>query len=200
MIKTIKCAQSAGLGVATLLMGNAAFAHPGHGDVSDLMTGLAHPFSGVDHVLAMVAVGIWAAQMGRNAMLTLPLAFPLLMVVGAVGGSLGLGFSGVETGIAFSSLLLGILVLAKAQLKTVFAALMVGMLALFHGYAHGAEMPATVTGIGYGVGFVLGTLALHGVGLALGSLHRSWAGDSAMRGIGAGIAGAGALMLMNAVA
>lgn len=187
------------LATAALLASPAAFAHVGHGDTQGFISGLSHPFSGWDHVLAMVAVGIWAAQLGRAALWALPLAFPLLMALGGMAGMAALGLPGIEAGIALSSIVLGALVLAKVQMQVVFAAVLVGALALFHGYAHGAELPASANGLHYAIGFVLGTLVLHALGMLLGLLHNTSAGSLVLRGMGAGIAGAGAVFLAAAV-
>lgn len=186
------------LALVPLLISQGAFAHAGHGDTQGFVLGFAHPFSGLDHVLAMVAVGIWAAQMGRQALWLLPLAFVLLMAVGGAAGMAGLGLPGIEAGIALSSVVLGVMVLAKVQMRALLAAMLVGVLALFHGYAHGAELPVAAAGLHYAGGFVAGTVLLHVGGMMLGLLHRSWAGNYALRGIGAGIAGAGAVFLVAA--
>lgn len=185
---------------ALLLLGaQTAFAHTGHGDAHGFFSGFVHPWLGLDHVLAMVAVGIWAAQMGGRAMWMLPLTFPLLMLVGGALGMSGLAFAGVEAGIALSALLLGALILLVARPKMGFAALLVGVFALFHGHAHGAELPAGMSGIQFSTGFVLATLLLHGGGVLLGSLHRSQAGALVLRGAGAMIASTGAMLLVGAL-
>lgn len=200
----------AGSLLGALLLAQTVAAHPGHHHddyhaapldmAHSLAAGFSHPFTGLDHLLAMLAVGIWAVQMGRQALWALPLAFPLIMALGGTMGVYGLGLPGVEIGIAASSLLLGAMVLANVRLQAAWAALIVGALALFHGYAHGAEMPADAGALAYGAGFVAGTLILHVAGMALGSLHRFGAGASALRAIGAGIAGAGALFLVGNMA
>lgn len=187
------------LAAAALLASPAAFAHVGHDDTHGFISGFSHPFSGWDHVLAMVAVGIWAAQLGQRAVWALPLAFPLLMVLGGMAGVAELGLPGIEAGIALSSIVLGVLVLANVQMQVVLAAVLVGALALFHGYAHGTELPASANGLHYGMGFVLGTLLLHVTGILLGLLHKTSAGSLVLRAMGAGIAGTGALFLAAAL-
>jgi len=186
--------------VGSMLMAQAVMAHTGHGDHHGLVTGFMHPFSGLDHLLAMVAVGIGAMQPGSAALWTLPLVFPLAMAAGVAMGASGLALPGVETGIAVSSLILGVMVVARIQMPVIGAAAMIATLALFHGYAHGLEMPAGAIGWTYGACFVVGTLLLHLAGIAMGSLHRFGVGASALRGIGAGIAGAGTLLLVQALA
>src|SRR3990167_3999714 len=181
---------------ALLLLGaQTAFAHTGHGDAQGFFSGFVHPWLGLDHVLAMVAVGIWAVQMGGPALWMLPLTFPLLMLAGGALGMSGVAFAGVEAGIALSALLLGALVLLVARPKMGFAALLVGVFALFHGHAHGAELPAGMSGIQFSAGFVLATLLLHGIGMLLGSLHRWQAGALVLRGAGGLIAATGFLLL-----
>ena len=187
------------LTIAALFASPAAFAHVGHGDTQGFISGFSHPFSGWDHILAMVAVGIWAAQLGRAALWALPLAFPLLMASGGVAGMAELNVPGIEAGIALSSVVLGVMVFARVRMQVLLAAALVGTLALFHGYAHGAELPASTNGVYYAIGFVVGTLVLHMVGMTAGLVHQTRTGSLALRGIGAGIAGAGALFLMAAV-
>lgn len=185
---------------ALLLLGaQSAFAHPGHGDTHGFFSGFVHPWLGLDHVLAMVAVGIWAAQMGGRALWALPLTFPLLMLAGGALGMSGVVFAGVEVGIALSALLLGALVLLVARPNLGFAALLVGVFALFHGHAHGAELPAGMSGIQFSAGFVLATLLLHGAGMLLGSLQRWRSGALALQSVGALIAATGAMLLAGAL-
>ncbi|HVK98905.1 MAG TPA: HupE/UreJ family protein [Dongiaceae bacterium] len=183
------------VGALLLIGAPAAFAHPGHGDIQGFISGFAHPWNGLDHVLAMLAVGIWAAQMGGRKSWALPLTFPLLMLAGGAMGMSGLGLPGVEIGIALSALLLGALVLLAARPTMGFAAPLVGIFALFHGHAHGAELPVGVDALMYCGGFVLATAMLHGLGLLLGSLHRWKSGALALRGAGGVIAAAGATLL-----
>lgn len=193
------CSRSVLL-VGSMLVAQAAMAHTGHHADHSLVDGFMHPFTGLDHLLAMVAVGIWAVLLGRNALWSLPLVFPLAMAAGGAMGAYGMALPSVEVGIAVSSLMLGVMVLARIQMPVTGAAAMVAALALFHGYAHGLEMPVGASGVSYGAGFVMGTLLLHLAGMAMGSLHRFGVGASALRGIGAGIAGAGTLFLVQALA
>lgn len=191
--------KRAGLVGVALLWSQGAWAHPGHGDLQGFASGFAHPWSGLDHLLAMVAVGIWAAQLGRRARWALPVAFPLMMVAGGVLGMTQWAVPGVEAAIALSSLLLGAMVLLQVQTRTLLASSLVGIFALFHGVAHGAEIPHGANGVFYAAGFVGGTVLLHAVGLALGSLHQSSAGKNALRAAGAVISAAGGFFLLNAL-
>lgn len=186
------------VGGLALLVSGPALAHSGHGDAHGVLMGLAHPFSGLDHILAMVAVGLWAAQMGRQALWLLPLVFPAVMALGGAVGMAGWALPGVEIGIALSSVLLGLMVFGKVTLPAVAASLLVGALAVFHGVAHGTELPANTSGLQYAAGFVIGTLALHLIGAGVGSAHRNKAMEAVLRGLGAGIAAGGALFLSAA--
>ena len=189
-----------GLVAMALLWSQGAWAHPGHGPEQGFAAGFAHPWSGLDHILAMVAVGIWAAQLGKRALWALPLAFPLLMVAGGVIGMTHWAVPGVEVAIAVSSLVLGAMVLLQVQARTLAASALVGVFALFHGIAHGQEIPLQASGALYGAGFVAATLMLHAVGLGLGSLHQFSAGRTVMRASGALISAAGGVFLLNALA
>ncbi len=151
-----------------------ASAHPGHdGDHDftwDFSGGLAHPFTGMDHMLAMIAVGLWAAQLGGRARWLVPVSFVGVMALGAALGHAGLNFSGIEQMIAASVLVLGLLIAKSVKLPMAASVALVGVFALFHGLAHGAEMPATAGGLSYGAGFIAATALLHFVGLGLGTL------------------------------
>ena len=159
-----------------------AQAHPGHGD--GYLAGIAHPFMGLDHVLAMLAVGVWAAQLGGHAKWFVPASFIACMAVAASVGWSGIAFPMVEIGIAISVVLLGLLIAFSIKLPVALSASIVGFFAVFHGYAHGAEMPLLSTPWLYGIGFVLSTAALHGLGLLLGPrLHKpmGWLRAKAVR-------------------
>ena len=144
---------------------SSVFAHPGHGD--SLLTasmsfsaGFHHPFSGLDHLLAMLAVGLWAAQNKRSALWVLPLLFPLMMLVGALLAFAGLVVPGAETGIAASVAVLGLLIAFAVRLPLSASSALVSLFALFHGYAHGTELPHGSSAAMYGLGFVLATALL----------------------------------------
>ena len=175
----------------TLAASGSAMAHPCHAEGA--MAGLMHPLTGVDHVLAMVAVGLWAAQLGGRAQWLLPASFVSFLALGgalgASGAALPLAEAGIETGIIASVLLLGLLIGFAVKLQALPAALAVGVFALCHGYAHGVEMPATGSGLLYGAGFVAASAALHAAGLGLArsvQAHGRW-----LRSSGAAIALAG---------
>ncbi len=154
--------------VLTLLIPSVASAHTGVGDANGFLHGLEHPISGMDHILAMVAVGLWAAQMGGSALWLVPGAFVLAMAGSSVAGHFGLPLPGVEQGILASDFVLGLLILFAARLPLAVSMGIVGALAIFHGYAHGAEMPATALGLNYGAGFILSTAVLHLLGIGMG--------------------------------
>ncbi|MCB4769206.1 HupE/UreJ family protein [Ancylobacter sp. Lp-2] len=146
-----------------------AFAHPGHEGAAGLVHGFAHPIGGLDHVLAMVAVGIFAAQLGGRAIWAVPATFVALMAVGGALGMAGIGLPFVEFGILGSIVALGLVVAMgwkNAPLGVAMA--LVGFFAVFHGHAHGTEMPADASGLAYAAGFMLATAALHIVGVGLG--------------------------------
>jgi urease accessory protein len=176
------------------------FLHDESGAAAGLVAGLLHPVSGLDHVLAMVAVGLWGAQLGAPAVWSLPIAFPLVMALGGALGLAGVGLPFVELGIALSAVVLGVLVLREARPRPGVAALVVGAFALFHGHAHGTELPEGASGALYSVGFVVATGTLHGLGIALGLLHRFPRGRLGLRALGFLVASGGAVFLWRAVA
>ena len=158
--------------------------------------GFAHPFTGLDHMLAMIAVGLWASQLGGRARWAVPLAFMGAMTVGAGLALAGVRLPMVETGIASSVLVLGLLIAFAARLPVAVSAVLVGAFALFHGHAHGNELPQAASEALYGGGFLLATGALHVFGLVLGArMHRLF--DPVwLRALGGGIAAMGAAMWM----
>lgn len=147
---------------------SAALAHPGHGDPLGLTHGFFHPLSGLDHVLAMIAVGLYATQLGGRALYLLPAAFVTAMIAGGALGYSGVHLPMVEQGIGFSVILLGAAVALGIQMPTSVAMAIVGLFAVFHGHAHGSEGAAAASFLPYAVGFVLATTALHFVGIGLG--------------------------------
>jgi urease accessory protein len=182
-----------------LVWTSCVHAHVERGQATGFVTGFGHPWSGFDHVLAMIAVGIWGAQLGAPAVWLLPVVFPMVMAQGAFLGLIGLPLPGVEVGIALSALLLGAMVGGEVRPKLVVAALLVGAFAVFHGHAHGTELPAGQSGLFYSMGFVIATGCLHGLGIALGLLHRWPAGKLALRSAGALIAVMGVWFLWRAI-
>ncbi|KAB1074409.1 HupE/UreJ family protein [Methylobacterium planeticum] len=157
------------LGLALLTPG-AALAHPGHGEALGLAAGLAHPLAGLDHVAAMVAVGLIAALRGGRALWLLPLVFPAMMALGAGAGMAGLALPFAEVGILASLVAFGLLAILGRGLPVALLAALLGAFAVFHGYAHGVEMPETASGLAYGLGFLAATGLLHLAGLGLGLL------------------------------
>jgi urease accessory protein len=159
--------------------------------------GLMHPVFGLDHVIAMVAVGLWGAFLGPPAIYMLPVAFPLIMALGGVLGILGVPLPGVEIGIAISAIVLGLMVAIAARPPIGIALLVVGAFAIFHGHAHGTELPAGADAVAYSLGFVIATGLLHLTGIAFGLLVRWPMGKVAVRTLGALIACAGVLFLVR---
>jgi urease accessory protein len=145
----------------------AASAHPGH-DGASLLSGLMHPLGGVDHIIAMVAVGLLAARLGGRALWLVPASFVATMAVAGLAGMAGAGLPYVETGITMSVVVLGAVAVFGVAMPVAVAMGLVAFFAVFHGYAHGAEMPETMSGLAYGAGFVAATAMLHGIGVGLG--------------------------------
>lgn len=170
--------RRASLALLLAAAASPALAHTGAGATHGFASGLAHPFLGVDHLGAMVAVGLWAGLVGGRAVWAWPLAFVATMIAGALLGLHDVRLPGVEAGIAASLLLLGLAVAFKAPLPVLAGVSLCGVFALFHGHAHGLEMPTIVGPVPYVAGFALATAALHGAGLALGlglkRFDRTW--------------------------
>jgi len=183
-----------------LASASPAFAHVQQGQAQGFITGLRHPLSGPDHVLAMIAVGLWGAQLGQPAIWLLPVTFPMVMAFGGFLGLVGIPLPGVEVGIALSAILLGVMVAREARPSMVVAAALVAFFAIFHGHAHGTELPAGQSGLMYSIGFVVATGCLHGVGITIGLVHRWPAGKKALRAAGAAVALAGVWFLSRVFA
>lgn len=191
MMRTLR---HAALSVALLAAG-PAFAHTDPGEVGGFASGFLHPMFGPDHVIAMVAVGLWGVFLGAPAIWVLPIVFPLVMALGGVFGMIGLPLPAVETGIALSAVVLGLCVLLALKPPLPVAAVIVGAFAIFHGYAHGAEMPEAASAVSYALGFVIATGMLHLAGILFGGLARWDAGRIAVRAAGGLIALAGGAFL-----
>lgn len=176
-----------------------AQAHTGEAAAGGFATGFLHPILGWDHVAAMVAVGLWGAFLGKPAVWLLPVTFPLVMALGGAAGAAGVPLPGIETGIAASALVIGLAVAFAARPPLIIAAVIVAFFAVFHGHAHGTEMPQAVSPLAYAMGFVIGTGVLHLCGIALGLLTRSDAGRLAVRCAGGLIALAGVGFLTGAI-
>ena len=173
--------------------------HTGKGAAAGFLAGLEHPISGWDHILAMVAVGLWGAQLGQPAVWMLPVTFPMMMAVGGFLALVGVPVPGIEIGIALSAIALGVMVALEARPKLAVAVVIVGVFAIFHGYAHGAELPAGQSGVTYSIGFVISTGCLHALGITIGLIHRWRTGARALRLAGVGIALAGVSFLWSAL-
>lgn len=173
-----------------------ALAHTGEGVAGGLLAGLRHPVTGLDHLLAMVAVGIWGAFLGRPLIWALPVAFPLMMVVGGVAGIVGIPVPYIEPGIALSVIVLGLAIAAAWRAAVPVAVGVVAVFALFHGYAHGTELPHAASPAAYATGFVVATGSLHLAGIAIGLLARFEHGTLALRVCGAAIAIIGGWILL----
>jgi len=176
--------------IGLCLFAGTASAHTGNHLASGFAGGLAHPFLGLDHLLAMIAVGLWAAQQGGRALWAVPAAFVGTMLLGGVLGMSSMALPHVETGVAASVLLLGLLIATRRQWSVPAGMAIAAVFAVFHGYAHGLEMPQAASPALYGLGFVLATACLHAVGIG-GSLL----GRYAMQAAGVGIAASGLAML-----
>lgn len=173
-----------------------ASAHVGHGDTSGALHGFLHPIGGMDHMLAMVAVGILAALMGRRAIWALPVSFMLMMAAGAVLAMNQIHLPFVEIGISASVIALGLAIALQLPMPLIVAMGVAGFFALFHGYAHGAEMPIDTSGAGYAAGFLAATALLHvaGIALGLGAIRMTSTRQAISRVAGSAIAIAGIVL------
>lgn len=183
-----------------MLAATPASAHDDTGLAGGFLSGFLHPLSGFDHALAMVAVGLWGAILGRPLLIALPIVFPLMMAVGGAIGIAGVPLPPVELGIAISVVTLGLMVLFAVRAPVAAACAIVALFALFHGFAHGQELPAAADPIGYSVGFVASTGFLHVVGIALGTVEAWRIGAIALRAAGGAIAIAGLWYVQQAIA
>lgn len=180
------------LGVAASLFVPFVAAHTLGAHGAGFASGVAHPLAGLDHILAMIAVGLWAAQLGGRAYWSVPLAFVGMMILGAVVAAAGLTLPAVESGIAASVLILGLLIAFSTRMAIPLGMVLVGVFALFHGHAHGTELPQVASAASYGLGMLLATISLHATGLGVGILFQRAA--VLLRIGGAMIAAAGAMM------
>ena len=188
------------IGLLSILLTQTAFAHVGQSEAFGLLTGFIHPLSGMDHVLAMVAVGLWGAQLGAPAIWVLPVAFPLVMAIGGLLGFLGVPIPGIEYGIAASAIMLGAAVAFEVRPPIVVAALLVGLFAIFHGHAHGIELPPGESALLYSMGFVIATGCLHAIGIGIGTVHRQPWGAKLLRAAGTAVAAGGMFFMWKAMA
>lgn len=197
MILTKPPSRAVLLALPLLLIAAQAGAHTGEGINTGFASGFWHPILGWDHVVAMVAVGLWGAFLGAPSVWVLPVVFPLVMAFGGALGVLGVPLPAVEAGIALSGVILGLLVAFAVRAPIWVAGVIVGVFAIFHGHAHGTELPEVFSPYGYAAGFVVGTGLLHLAGIALGLLTRSESGRFAVRGAGGAIALVGAAFLFG---
>jgi urease accessory protein len=182
--------------ILLLLLTTPALAHTGSAS-GGFVGGFAHPIFGIDHLVAMIAVGLWGTFLGAPAIWLLPVLFPLVMAAGGVFGIVGIPIPAVEAAIAGSAIVLGLMVALAARPPLWVAAALVTAFAIFHGHAHGAELPAGADAVAYSAGFVIATGLLHLCGIGFGSLSRYPAGRTAVRGVGGAIALAGVLFLIR---
>lgn len=183
------------LTMTVMMVAGGAQAHTGEGVAGGLASGFLHPLFGLDHLVAMVAVGLWGAVLGAPALWLLPVVFPVVMALGGALGVAGVPLPAVETGIALSGVILGLLVAFAVRAPLWIAAVIVGVFAVFHGHAHGTELPVAADPIAYAVGFVVATGLLHLAGIAIGLLwERPW-GTWAVRGAGVCVAMVGVAFL-----
>jgi len=189
----------AALAILLFTTAGAAYAHAASGLAGGFASGFMHPILGWDHVAAMVAVGLWGAFLGRPAILILPIVFPMVMAVGGALGVAGVPIPAVETGIAASAIVLGAMVALAMRPHIAIAAVIVGAFAIFHGHAHGTELPHSANAISYSLGFVIATGLLHLLGIGFGLLVRWPLGKVAVRAGGGIIALAGLGFLSGAI-
>jgi urease accessory protein len=182
---------------ATVGFSTAALAHVGDHSHMSFTEGLLHPFTGLDHVLAMVAVGLWASQLGGRALWILPLTFPAVMAIGAALGLSGVTLPWVEIGIAGSVMVLGAMVAVALRPSLAISIPLIGAFALLHGYSHGVELPANASALSYGAGFIAATLVLHAVGIATGLIAGRLPVRFAARTAGGAIAVLGVVLLVT---
>ena len=176
-----------------------AWAHASSSPGSGFVAGFLHPISGLDHVVAMVAVGLWGAVLGPPALWLLPVAFPIVMALGGCLGLLGVVMPGVEIGVAVSGLVLGLMVLFEIKAPLGVAAALVSAFAVFHGLAHGAERLAGDNAVLYSLAFVMSTGLLHLLGILLGETRRWPGGRRFVQAAGAGVALVGLGFLLRAL-
>lgn len=201
-VRILQCSPRLNLALRVffLLWPMVVFAHTQGGEVAGFFSGLEHPVSGLDHVLAMVAVGLWGAQLGPPAIWILPVTFPIVMAFGGMLGLMGVKLPGIEVCIALSAIALGFMVLREAKPHFWAAAMLVAFFAIFHGHAHGTELPDGANGLLYSIGFVMATGTLHAVGIGIGAIHRWPRGRFALRMAGTVVMAGGGVFLWRALA
>lgn len=183
--------------VLFFLMIPLAIAHEQVGVAGGFISGFTHPILGPDHMVAMIAVGLWGAQLGNPAIWVLPITFPLVMAFGGLLGVIGIPIPFVEIDIALSAIVLGAMVALYVRPALWIAALIVGTFAIFHGHAHGSELPEAANILAYSVGFVVATGLLHLLGIIIGLLIRWPVGERVIRACGVCIAVLGGFFLVS---
>lgn len=185
--------------LSLFLIPDIASAHPIKGQAIGFWTGFFHPLTGIDHVLAMLGVGMWGAEIGGTALWALPVAFPLVMSLGGVAGILHLPMLPVEPGIDFSVIMMGLVIATNFRPKLGWAVAIVSIFAVFHGYAHGSELPDQVSALTFCIGFVLATGLLHLIGIGIGEITKLSRGMIVLRISGAGITCAGVALALHII-
>ena len=192
---SLRIGSAIGLAAVLTLLPHAALAHSSKNLAGGFMAGFVHPFSGADHLLAMVSVGLWGAFLGRPLIAALPVIFPAVMALGALLAMIGAPQPPIELGIALSVLVLGIAIAAAWRAPVWLACIIVAVFAVFHGFAHGTEIPSLADPIAYSTGFMLATGSLHLAGIGLGTINSLRGGAVITRGMGAAVALAGLYFL-----
>lgn len=188
------------LALTTLLVLAAiepALAHEGAGVAGGFTAGFTHPLFGPDHLVAMIAVGLWGAQLGNPAIWVLPIVFPMVMAVGGLIGISGVDLPFTEFMIAVSGVALGIAVASRAKAPLWLAGIVIGIFAIAHGYAHGRELPEAANPAAFAAGFVIATGLLHLTGILIGAALRWPIGDRIVRGCGAVVGCFGTFYLLT---
>ncbi len=196
MIKLPAFSRTAAITVALTLPPALAQAHPGH-EASSFSSGLAHPLLGLDHLIAMVAVGLWSVQLGGRTLWLLPGAFVAAMTAGGMLGMSGTPLPFVEQGILASIFVLGLLIAMAARLGLGASIALVSLIAVFHGHAHGAEAPVNASGLTYALGFALSTAALHASGVLAGLGLREAAQTAWIRAAGVAVIAVGLVTVLG---
>jgi urease accessory protein len=189
--------HAASITMTWAMLGSPAMAHITNASGAGIAGGFTHPFSGLDHILAMVAVGLWASRLGRPAYWLLPLTFPVLMATGAVLGIAGVPLPWVEIWIAASVIVLGLMVALALKPSLAISIALIGLFAVVHGHSHGTELPQAMSPVAYGAGFLIATALLHAIGLVIGGTSRWPLGRIGLRTAGAAIAAIGVLLLVS---
>lgn len=195
-----RCVLAVAICITAIQLPDAALAHTEGDQVSGFLSGLSHPISGWDHVLAMIAVGLWGALLGPPALWILPITFPVVMAAGGMLGLLGIPLPAVEIGIAVSSIVLGCFILGNIRMSLAIAIPLVMIFALFHGHAHGTELSPGSDAVLYSLGFVIATGLLHALGIGVGAAVKLPMGKVIVQALGGGVLLGGVYFLLGAFA